>query len=280
VALGDLQNDARRHGGERSVGTDELEVEQLGRVKIDEEQLLRAELLRLICHHFAHAPPDFVGAPQVLGGAKKRGGLGKIRLARANEGLVPHQRAVPEVHDLLVGHVQLVERSIELHLEELALGARLHVGRDDGQGVVAQPRGTGGLGRRLDGAAKVVGMERLDQVPVGAVLDRPHRRIERGIAGDEDHGNRFVVRAQDFEKLEPADARQVNVEKHRVEWVGLLESAHCGFPRVGEIDQVPCLTQRRCVRAPDALVVVDDENSHCARKVPHAPPHHLHMILL
>ena len=110
--------------------------------------------------------------------------------------------------------------------------------------------------------AQAVLVERLDDVVDGAELDRGAHRGRRGRCGDGDHLDRLAAGAQAAKEVEPALARQPDVEQDQVG----MQGAHRGLGlrgAAGDADDV------EAAHAPDEApvhlghdpVVLDDEHA-------------------
>ena len=113
----------------------------------------------------------------------------------------------------------------------------------------------------LDGDQQLLGLERLDQVVVGAAIDQPHGVVDVAEGGDEDHERRESFRRLDlFEQDDAIHGRHADVADDQLERVsgkggeGFLAVAggrHCIAPLAEDVAK----------KVAHLLLVVDDENA-------------------
>ena len=147
--------------------------------------------------------------PQRLGGVDQLLGPREARLAGAKQGLVGHQTLLRPAHDGLEGQLETGERAGEALREAgvlrvlLLLQVLLRLALDGRELVEADGA--------LDHLDELLRIDRLEQVPEGAELDRLHRGRELRRPGDEDDGHFQAALAhgpQDFHAVHPGQ-RQI-----------------------------------------------------------------------
>ena len=186
------------------------------------------------------------------------GPLGPL-VDQAGHGLLAAARRTRH-QDAAAGRRDLVERAA--HTRRIARRADE---RDFAPGAAAE---TGvlalqlvGFDRAVDDQQQAVGLERLLDEIVGAVLDRRNGGVDGAVAADHDHRNRRVLVADYFQELEPVElaALKPDVEdderraalSHRVDRLGAVVRATSGMALILE----DAGNQRA-----DVAFVVDDED--------------------
>src|SRR5580765_5962972 len=134
---------------------------------------------------------------------------------------------------------------------------------------LAYALGEGGLERQhaeadLHTGAKLLPLERLDDVVVGAGAQAGHDVLGPGLRGDEDE-IRLGLAAQGADpraELEAVHARHRPVEDRELRRILALEHLPRLLAARGRHDLVAPARQRRFVQASDDRLVVDDQHSH------------------
>ena len=186
------------------------------------------------------------------GGVAAGGGGGGGGLLAAQERLVAVDGAVG-ADDGLEGHPQRVDRAGEVALE---LGAVLAA--EDAIDVAADlghPVEEDGL---LEDADELGGIDRFDQVAIDAVLDGLDRGLDVGTAGDEDHREIGVARADVAEEGDAVHVGHRDVGDDALEALG-REPLDRGAAVGARLDVEAGVLEEAEQRAPDVRLVVDDE---------------------
>ena len=115
----------------------------------------------------------------------------------------------------------------------------------------------------LDGVAQhdehFVVLERLGNVVERAALHRRNRVLHRGVRGDHDHRQLFVLLPQLLEHGQSVHARHHHVDDDRIEGQGAGEFQTLGAAR-RQAHVVPLTRQERLENLPHDLLVIDDED--------------------
>ena len=170
--------------------------------------------------------------------------------------------ALPGDEDARVGRGDLVDE-----LEDLL--HRPAPGRDEGRlgrlearlqlAVLGEERVA--LGRLLHEARDRLGVERLDDVVVGAVLERLDGRLDRCVGRHDDDGRLGGGLADLAEDLETVHPGHLDVDEEDLRRLARERRERLAAARRGE-DVVPLLLEPERERAPQVGLVVDDHQLH------------------
>ncbi len=130
--------------------------------------------------------------------------------------------------------------------------------------------------------AEFFGVERLDEVVVGAGLHGLDRGLDRGVGGHDDDGHVLLGLLRRFEHLEAVHARHLQVDQENRP-PAIAQHLQRGRAVVGGVERVAVLRQPSRQRFPDDFLVVNHEDAraflaHGVRPSREAPDTWLRMV--
>ncbi len=154
--------------------------------------------------------------------------------------------------------------------DHAVLGGKLPALR--AEGGVLPPEVTKGE-RALDREQQALGGPWLLEKVVGAELDRLDRALDRGVAGDHDHGQVGVAFPEPLEGAQPIETRHLDIEEDEIRGRGLEASRELG--PVGQLVHLIAAVAKGDRHLPaEPGMVIDDQDGGCRlahRAAPEAP---------